>query len=641
VLVLSYLSQQFLPRLTDAVRQIGADHVQASCWDEVQALIRRKPVSLLVLDPYADRANRVDDIVTLLQQFPSTPVIVYTEFTPPALRVLTLLAQYGLQETLLFQIDDDCARLSRLLTRLATLPLVLRLLHEVRSERSRLTPQLADALDDLFKRPHAYASGRDLVLVSQTPLTSLYRAFIEAGFAPPKQLFIAARVLHAVVYVRDPGSTVRQVAEKVGYQHPRVLTQHTLAVFGRRPSELRDTSDDEALPPLLRWTRLSHPGQDDPADTIPSDQIPFDATQSNIQRVPADIADDQPCIAQDVDAAVIWGTWIGYGQYLERIGQRMFAVALYQISLVVLQTPNGYTDSVAAAAMLLRLGFVLRFLGDFDASYNAYQRARPLAEQANVIPLALRSRIGMANTLMRQGNLGEAETLLDHVVADAVAFEETDLECNGCHSRGAVRTRRGRYGDAMRDFFRAYELAENTSKRELILGDFAGCAGAAGYRKLASDAYHRLLRTGQLPIVTSAALAGLLEFAVYDGDLVEFERLKTRFEVFANTHPLPADHTLEVALYTAYGAERFKTQEIAIAAYRAVIIQAHALGSHQVRFKAEQRLWALTTGAVPLVNPPICEPPDSLRDLANAIAEWSGPEEHPVFNAIEVDFLSP
>jgi len=261
MLVVSYLPPPLLPRLADSLRDIGADHLQMSSWEEVAAAVRRFPRSVLVLDPQADRTNRAEDIASILQEFPAAPVIVYTEFTPAALQAMKLLAPYGVYETILFQIEDSRPRFGRLLVRAATHSLVVRMLDDLRPECRLLPPSLADAVDDLFRRPHAYTSGRDLILTSRTPSTSLQRALAEAGLAPPKQLFIAARVLHAIGYLHDPQYTVEQVADQAGYQNPRVLTQHTLAVFGARPSQLRTLSEDDTLATLLAWTRPKLAGQ--------------------------------------------------------------------------------------------------------------------------------------------------------------------------------------------------------------------------------------------------------------------------------------------------------------------------------------------------------------------------------------------
>lgn len=632
--VVSYLSQHFLPRLTDAVRKIGADHVHASSWEEVQELIRRKPVNVLVLDPYADRASRADDIVMLLQQFPSTPIIVYTEFTPPALRALTFLAQYGLQETLLFQIDDDCVRLGRLLTRLATLPLVLRLLHELRHESSQLLPPLADAVDDLFKRPHAYTSGRDLVLVSHTPLTSLYRALMDAGFAPPKQLFMAARVLHATVYIRDPGSTVQQVAEKIGYQHPRVLTQHTIAVFGRRPSALRNTSDDEVLPLLLHWTRLKGETQDSATLPVFGAKSLLQDTTANRQ-LPSANAAYQDVIPSSFDPVLAWAALVGYGRCLEQESRWPLAAYTYYFLIAVLGVSADCADPALAAIILTRLGVVLRYLGAFEESQHVYRYAQAMAEQAGALELVLRSRVGIANTLMAQGNLGEADASLGHVIADASKAGIVVAEALARHCRGSVRLHRRHHIDAMFDFFKAYQLTTEPSDRELVLGDLAACAGDAGYRALARDIYRTLLRRTRQPIMQSAALGTLLEFAIYEGDEDEFKRLQAQIAILAQKYPPPVAHTTRIALYGAYGIERFgDNREAAIAAYSTVMAEARRLGSHQVAFLAEERLNALLAGAVSPLSPPIHEPPDSLRDLVDAIAEWSTPGYHSASNTI-------
>ena len=598
MLVVSYLSQQFLPRVLESVRDIGGDHVQASSWEEVHELIRRKPVSVLVLDPYADRANRTDDIVALLQQFPSTPIIVYAEFTPPTLKVLTVLAQYGLQETLLFQIDDDRVRFGRLLTRLGTLPLVLRLLEELRYQREQLTPQLAGAIDDLFRRPHAYSSGRDLVLASHVPLTSLYRALMEAGFAPPRQLFMAARVTHALAYIRDPGCTVYEVAEKIGYQHPRVLTQHTLAIFGRRPSALRDLCDQDPLPALVRWTTLECPPQ-------------------NVRSV-------------DVDAEAVWGTLLGYGAYWESVGRARRAARIYQMMLAILGLSEGDLDVVSLAVILSRYGFIARYLGDFDASEKAYQQASVCAKQAN-IPLGLvRAQVGRANTMMRRGNLGNAEVLLDEVIAYAERLNIPEAECAAYHSRGSVRVLRGRYADSMRDLLNAHHRASDAHEREIIVSDIAACAGSAGYYKLSGELYRILLRTNCLPTTQSCAISALLEFAVYENNPEQFEHWKAMFAECASTYELPVDHLLHAALFTCYGTERFKPRAAAVQAYHEVIVRARQFGSHQIAFKAEERLTALLAGAVPPIQPPVHDTPEALRGLEDALARLGAAIREPV-----------
>lgn len=256
MLVLSYLPPLLQPRLTDAIRDVGADHVRASSWAGLEQTIRKEQVAVMVVDPYADYTMRARDVARLMRSYPSMPVIAYTQFAPVALRALSLLAKRGLHDSVLFQFDDSRARFGRLLVRASTKSMSRQMLEGLSDVREQLSPALSDAINDLFERPHAYASARDLVVTSGTPLTSLYRAFYSAGLEPPKKMFIAARVLHALSYLRDPGYSIQQVADKMGYKHPRVLTQHTLAVFGLRPSRLRRHADsDELVSRLVDWVK--------------------------------------------------------------------------------------------------------------------------------------------------------------------------------------------------------------------------------------------------------------------------------------------------------------------------------------------------------------------------------------------------
>jgi AraC-like DNA-binding protein len=358
----------------------------------------------MVVDPYAEQTNRAEEMASWLRRFPSMPVIAYTQFIPAALKALTLLAQYGLRETILFQVDDSRSRISRLIVQASTHSLVTRMLHELREGRSRLPTLLADTVDDLFRRPHAYTSARDLVRASQVPLTSLYRAITEAGLGSPKQLFIAARVLHAVWYLRDPGYTVEQVAEKTGYLHPRVLTQHTLAIFKARPSTLREISEDELLSGLARWT-ICEEKVLQARNAAAAAQGEAKRPGRMVWRGPSfdriDIANE---VASESDFEIVWGSLLGYGAYLESSGQLQFAACVYQLMINAMDLSGGCNDPLVMAGTLAQYGAVLRLLQNFDASSNAYQRALDLAEQEESIQLALQVRAGMAETLQAKQN---------------------------------------------------------------------------------------------------------------------------------------------------------------------------------------------------------------------------------------------
>jgi tetratricopeptide (TPR) repeat protein len=326
--------------------------------------------------------------------------------------------------------------------------------------------------------------------------------------------------------------------------------------------------------------------------------------------------------APGTNPASVAGPLLAYGHYLETASRFDLAAHVYQTLIDALDPPSGCVDLPLAAMTLIRYGAVLRVSGDFDASRDAYRHAEILATKGNVVDLMLQSRVGMANTLQGRGNLGESETLLDQVIADASIAGIVRVRAFATHTRGSIRTLRGKYVEAMTDFFEAYKMTEDVSEQERILNDLAVCAGEAGYRTMARDAYRVLAYAARTPIIRLIAFINLLEMAAQDGDIANFERIQEHIRLHGQKHSLPIQYALSIALYTAYGAERFGPREVAIAAYQEVIAQARKTGMYQVVFNAEERLEILMSGPVTQSVPESREPPDSLRHMVDTIAEW-------------------
>ena len=49
----------------------------AQSWDEVDTIVREKPVTALILDPAADGVMNVEAVMRLLKQYPSLPIVAY------------------------------------------------------------------------------------------------------------------------------------------------------------------------------------------------------------------------------------------------------------------------------------------------------------------------------------------------------------------------------------------------------------------------------------------------------------------------------------------------------------------------------------------------------------------------------------
>src|SRR5205807_2395493 len=74
------------------------------------------------------------------------------------------------------------------------------------------------------------------------------RWFLRLGLRSPRHFLAAARVLHAHRLLQDPGFTVDDVAQRLGYAQTKTLQLHARAYLGLTLGEMRDALDaKEAL----------------------------------------------------------------------------------------------------------------------------------------------------------------------------------------------------------------------------------------------------------------------------------------------------------------------------------------------------------------------------------------------------------
>jgi AraC-like DNA-binding protein len=117
-----------------------------------------------------------------------------------------------------------------------------------------LPNSICRAIEQTFEKPQLFSSAADIAATAGVPLSKLYRSLKGAGFQSPRRILIAARVLRAHAYMREPGYTVRDVARKLGYSHPRILARHTHLALGVKPRHLRRRmSDDAVIGRLVDW----------------------------------------------------------------------------------------------------------------------------------------------------------------------------------------------------------------------------------------------------------------------------------------------------------------------------------------------------------------------------------------------------
>ena len=255
----------FLPtRLVSHIRHVFADEPElliAESWQELESFIRRKPVSVVILDPAADGIMNVSAVAGLLKRYPSMPLIAYVTLHAPQFSAVAQLGRLGLKEVVLHRFDDEPEGFRERVERVEGNALTHGVLEALRGQLGLLPRQLTVAIEDLFEAPHRYMSALDLAMEAGLAVVSVYRNLDAAQLGSPKRLVIAAKVLRGFGYLRDPGYSVLDVSIKLGYKSSRIFSQHWETVFGQTPARVRNRmTDDAAIEGVLRWLRAGDDG---------------------------------------------------------------------------------------------------------------------------------------------------------------------------------------------------------------------------------------------------------------------------------------------------------------------------------------------------------------------------------------------
>lgn len=221
--------------------------VEAVSWPDLIDLVRRRPVDLIVVDPAVEGSVEVEPVFRVMDNFPRTPLLVYTSLGPASVSALTELSVRGVKDVVLQRFDDSPRRFQTLLERVAKKQLSRYVITNIADSLDLLPDAIAKAVEQAFDKPQAFLSAADIASAAGVPLSSLYRSLRIAGFRSARRILVAARVLRAHAYMREPGYSVQEVASKLGYSHPRILARHTNLALGVKPRHLRRRMSDEAV----------------------------------------------------------------------------------------------------------------------------------------------------------------------------------------------------------------------------------------------------------------------------------------------------------------------------------------------------------------------------------------------------------
>lgn len=213
--------------------------VQAVAWDAVLHTIRARPVEIAVLDPLLSGEPSGQEIERLRLLFPSLPLILYTSLTPQVAGVLLALGQRGIRHVVFSRFDDHPDRLRGVIEDEEMHATSHQLLAQLAGALTPLPRELRWVLEEALRIPDEVQTIQQVAARARVDRGTCARWFARAGLPSPRHFLAAARVLYAHRLLQDPGFTIEDVAERLGYAQAKTLQQHARAYLGLTAGEMR------------------------------------------------------------------------------------------------------------------------------------------------------------------------------------------------------------------------------------------------------------------------------------------------------------------------------------------------------------------------------------------------------------------
>jgi AraC-like DNA-binding protein len=213
----------------------------ARTWNDAVATIRSRPVELAVVDPALTSMPSATEIGWLRRLFPSLPLILYTTLSPNTAAVLLQLGQAGICDLVLFRYDDHPARLRDVLSLEEARSASRQLLDQVATVLAPLPSELRWVIEEVLRAPAELQTVQQVAARARVDRRTFERWFARLGLPSPRHFLAAARVLYAHRLLQDPGFTIDDVAQRMGYAQTKTLQAHARLYLGLTAGEMRLT----------------------------------------------------------------------------------------------------------------------------------------------------------------------------------------------------------------------------------------------------------------------------------------------------------------------------------------------------------------------------------------------------------------
>src|SRR2546429_2590717 len=226
---------------------------RAGSWAEALSTIRTRPVELAVVDPLLSGEPRTREIERLRVLFPSLPLVLYTTLTPRTAGVLLTLGQRGIEHVIVACYDDHPLRVREARAEEEAHWASRLLLDQLADALAPLPRELRWVLEEALRSPAGVQTVGQVAARARVDRRTCERWFTRVGLPSPRQFLAAARVLYAHRLLQDPGFTIEDVAQRLGYAQAKTLQQHARSYLGLTAGEMRlSLSPQEALERLTR-----------------------------------------------------------------------------------------------------------------------------------------------------------------------------------------------------------------------------------------------------------------------------------------------------------------------------------------------------------------------------------------------------
>ncbi len=231
----------------------------ALTWDQALSTIRSRPVELVVADPLLTGTASSTEIERLRLLFPSLPLILYTALTPQTAAVLLALGQRGIRHAIFARYDDHPLHLRQVLAAEEARCASQQLLDQFAGALAPLPRQLRWVLEAVLHAPADVQNVQQVAARARVDRRTFERWFTRVGLPSPRHFLAAARVLYAHRLLQDPGFTIEDVAERLGYAQAKTLQLHARTYLGLTAGEMRLTlAPDEAVQRVVGGFLTTH-----------------------------------------------------------------------------------------------------------------------------------------------------------------------------------------------------------------------------------------------------------------------------------------------------------------------------------------------------------------------------------------------